>query len=304
MKSYDHRGFKSPTEERPTWYFSQSGVNSFRSCPEQARSLFSGEVKDYAGIQALIGTGAHAYMEHREAKEWQRRVADVITEEFEAQNGVLTPFDHPLHNDMYGTLQLAVKAGQAFSKHLPLPSVFAEAQLTAEFPFGRHPKSVGGSPDFVRDYNTGPFAIKVSGKDVLVGPYDYVITDFKVSAGQKYRTDRGGEGWKLQRYATQPSVYCWLVAQEMGIPVHRVGFEYLVYHPEKHTLNTIIVTRDLPDMEKLGMEMDSIIDTAMAMPDHWPLRVDDWHCSPNWCRNYHRCVGALKPTLKEVRNAP
>lgn len=303
MKTYNHRGFRSPTETDPTWYFSQSGINTFRSCPEQARALWSGEVQDYSGIQALIGTGAHAYMQHRRGGPgWEHEVVKVIADEFNAQGGALGPSDHPLAADPKGALALSLKAGAAFSHHLPGDPVFAEEQLTGPFPFGKHPKSVGGAPDFVRDYDTGPFFIRQGGRDVAAGPYEFVVVDFKVSAGQKYRTDRGGEGWKLQRYATQPTVYTWLVAQFMGVPVHRVGFEYLIYHPDKHTLNTIIVTRDLADMRKLGMEMDSIIDTSLAMQERWPVRVDDWHCSAAWCHNYSRCVGAIKPTFKEINH--
>lgn len=292
-RRWDHRGFRSPTPEDPRWWFSQSGVNTFRSCPEQARVLWSGEVADVTKVQALLGTGAHAYMEHREDLGWERKVADVIAAEFTAQGGRMGPSDHPMANDPHLVLKTAVAAGQVFARHLPGEPLFAEQKLTADFPFGVHPKGIEGSPDFVRDWRTGH--------------YQVIISDFKVSEGRKYRTGRGGEAWKLQRYATQPRFYAWLTARFLGIPLHAVGWEYLVCNPKTLELTVIPITIDVSDLERIGREMDGIINTAMHMPGQWPLRTDDWHCSPEWCPNYSNCVGSFRPALtltKETHNAP
>lgn len=302
--NFNHRGFRSPTDDDPRWWFSQSGVNLFRSCPEQARALWSGEVVDVPGIQALIGTGAHKFMEHRSDpyEVRNRKVADLIVEEFQAQGGRLLPVDHFASADPAAALVTATRAGEAFSAHLPLPPVLWEVQLRADFPFGlRYPKGIHGSPDFVRDYNTGT--------------YEVVVCDFKVSEGRKYKTpwrtepngkkvNQGGESWKLQRYAPQPRFYTWLVAQQLGLPIWKVGWEYLVCNPRTFKVDVLPITVDLFEMERLGREMDHIIEMASRLPGPWPLSPDDWHCSSDWCRNYHRCMGGIRPSLKGLPNAP
>jgi hypothetical protein len=27
--------------------------------------------------------------------------------------------------------------------------------------------------------------------------------------------------------------------------------------------------------------------------DQWPIKPDDWHCSPKWCDNWNNCRGKL-----------
>lgn len=250
-------------QNRMGYTFSQSALNKFRQCPEQARRIWFGEVDDFPGDKALRGIIAHAGISdwminqdpesvpHALESAWQQEMMD----------------GHPDITDEH--LAQGAEAMQRWLEAFPMTGVV------------------------VRDVRTeAMFNLEVRPGLNIMGSRDVVhsggVLDWKFSSARHWFT----EAWKHQRYDIQPTVYLAVTAIEQQRPIEDLEFSYVIISDRE--FKVIPVRRTLNDVRNLHREMESIIDLCEALPQGpWPMNSSDWHCSPAWCPVFAKgeCMG-------------
>jgi hypothetical protein len=128
-----------------------------------------------------------------------------------------------------------------------------------------------------------------------------------------YKTSTNTEGWKhwkVSRYKIQHVVYCWArdqAALDANPPTNNpkltigyedtdqlVPFTYAVINRETAQIGLVEITPTVADARFLLVEILRMCQAMEYLPrDQWPIKPDDWHCSPKWCDNWNNCRGKL-----------
>lgn len=111
---------------------------------------------------------------------------------------------------------------------------------------------------------------------------DKTIIDWK-TAGRDYQR------WEKQRWAVQPTVYCWAMAQEYG---EMFPFQYAIYVHGQPAVQMIGVERNEGHVEWLRAQCVQIarqLETNAEGP--WALQDAGWWCGPKWCPKFDSCKG-------------
>ncbi len=135
----------------------------------------------------------------------------------------------------------------------------------------------------------------------ISGTYDLglpdVTIDHKTSNGKSWTRDE----WKVQRYNAQSTIYSWardMETCEQGRPTLSFAQEDKLLPFTFHVMNLktqgtefVTVQRTVGDCAMMLEELLGIAAMVEARLDRWPLRPDDWHCSPVWCDAWSECRG-------------
>jgi hypothetical protein len=289
------------TDDNGTLWLHQSDIGHFMSCPEQFRVVngilpggsFEKNISHRVETDAAtIGTIFHSVIEHEIQEGRFQRVADAIkwakTEMGHRVLGYMeagTEYRTESFGDdptrALGTLAKLVtmwfnsderKYWLALSKDHP-DCILVEYEFDVPFITGRNGLykeiRLGGTPDIIDTYN-------------------HRIVDWKTSS-RKY------ERWEKQRWAPQPTVYTFAVAELGLIQRHEKGYQF-DYRVFNHKYNDPepqceTVWRDTGQWAWMVQQVSNMVDMIESDLTVWPVRDDHALCSPKWCPIWDSCKG-------------
>lgn len=267
-------------EGRLIHVFHQSWLNTFFTCPEQARLVSRGDYPPDDTDASAKGTSVHAAIE-----------------------GVLRDLILPDE-----AISLAFKTYReiAAQPHFRYVKSMREATVLS------HIEGAFASwwdyvyPDLKATvWIEQPFKFLVYEDDDRViywaGTVDYAeqgrIDDWKVSLNKdKFGTKFGQDGWEQKRWAIQPTVYCAAYHYEFGScgePLPEFRFVNLDVRGREPQL--LPITRTQADVDFLALQCFHVAEFIERQGvDHpWPLNDQHALCSPKWCLNWPGCKGAF-----------
>lgn len=247
------------------YVFSQSWLNTYFNCPEQARLEMVGEMPRIESDATAIGTAVHSGIECVLGGATKLRGYDACIETF---------------NDLAATPEFQW--------------VQIKSQETAWNTIGRlwdawcediHPQL-----PYV-DHIEHKFEIPLGDRIWMRGAIDAIdeyghVWDWK-TAGRPY------EAWEKERFAIQPTVYTAAVAQ-MGEYEPRDAWEFsyaVMLKGGKASTQVVTVRRTQAHWDWLAAQCASIVQLIEADLTVWPLRDQHALCSPKWCKAWDKCKG-------------
>lgn len=271
----------------------QSDINTYLICPERARASWAGEVSDPPNDRTAVGTAVHAGIEELlrggSADDALRMthmawVRETATPGFryvkaKAEETCIRHIHRALaawHRYVYPTLGNPLLVERSFDLRLDVGAVAGP-----------------GVP-------LQPIEIRLAGRidhgDEL-GLYDWKVT----THDHKYTVGFGGDGWQLQRWGIQPSVYTWAVHQ-LGIYEPPVDFTYVALHPTTGKVTYLPCSRSEGDWAVLRKLCWNIVGQHLAGAAEWPLNNQHALCSADWCPNHPACMGAVCTPSSDTEN--
>lgn len=257
--------------------FSQSWLNTFMECPEQARREMAGTLPYSPTDATAIGTGVHAGIEHV-----------LKREDGNPLDAAIAAFDAEVQHINFRWVQVK-KKDTAYS-HIQQA---LDAWATHIFP-------QLGEPIGIEE----PFRLFLcSGEDRGVPWVAYIegtwdaefadgLWDWKTAGDErKYKDGFGGEGWKLKRWAIQPTVYTLALATKYD-DFSPKEFTYAAMVKGTDTCQVLNVQRDESHWAWLREQVASVMALIVSDVDPWPLNDHSALCSPKWCMAWPTCKGA------------
>jgi hypothetical protein len=129
----------------------------------------------------------------------------------------------------------------------------------------------------------------------LSGTIDFVdadgIWDWKTAGDEKkYKDGYGGEGWKLKRFAVQPTVYTWAVHELTG---RTLPFTFAAATKGTTSVQTVKCERGPADWGWMIEQLWGLVDffESMGTDNPWPKNDQHALCSEKWCAFWARCKG-------------
>jgi hypothetical protein len=115
------------------------------------------------------------------------------------------------------------------------------------------------------------------------------IKDWKSSSRGPYQP------WEYKRWALQPTVYSWALAQADGYSSCKPEFEYVVmFSPTKRApegVQRFSVERGPEHYEWLKTKCTDIAQLIEVGLDSWPKNDNHALCSEKWCPAWDNCKG-------------
>lgn len=253
-------------DDEGVYTFSQSWLNTFMNCPEQARRDLVGELPRQETDATAIGTAMHSGIEA------VLRGGSVADGEAAAKEELGRLVDLPHFRMVQAkTIPTMVKT------MMRCYSIWVDNCLPGL-----------GHPLYVEETFTVDGLAQ--GRARLKGTMDFVddrheIWDWKTS-GRPYET------WEKERWAIQPTAYALGLQQLLGQRLDPVHFNYAVcIKGGKQQYQLLSVQRTQKHMLWLEEQITSIIKLIEADLPVWPLRDQHALCSPKWCPVYSDCKG-------------
>jgi hypothetical protein len=249
---------------------SQSWINTFMNCPEQARLEMEGILPRKESDATAIGTAMHTSiesvlrdgtsMEQAEANGHTTLEALMELPEFNFVQ-VKTPetmfrtFDRVFHtwgNEIFPQLP------QTQFVEYPFNVVLCETP-TATI-------RLKGSIDFVDELNE--------------------IWDWKTA-------NRAYDQWQVDRYKIQPTAYSYGLFMSSDLELTEpVTFNYAVMMKSKQDCQVLTTQRDSSHWSWLQEQCRTIVTLIEAGLPRWPLNDQHALCSETWCSAWKLCKGA------------
>jgi len=257
---------------KPVHVFRQSWLNTYFTCPEQARLIRADTYPPDQTDAAAAGTATHAAIEAvlvrcREPEDAValgldtfRNLASSPDFRWVKVKREKTAFDHieggfySWYDNVYPTLKATIWVEEGF-----------------KFLFHEDDK-----------------------REVwLSGTADYAdssgIMDWKLSAN---KDKFGKEGWKLRRWSVQATIYA-AAAYEAGlyprdaeVPFTFVNLDFMGRRPQR-----LPADRTMQHVSFLKEQLVSIAQFIEADLPNWPLRDQHALCSSDWCMKWYQCKG-------------
>ena len=277
VKTPSFRGFDKKWEH----HLRQSDINDFRMCPEMKRYKMNG-VEFQGSDVALIGTSCHAGFEVLLAGN-----VDTLEEAVEIAHEVLNEsWANVQKNDVPNWADAAYKVAgilQTFWNEV-YDELLQKGIVSTEQKFD------------VKVNETSSRRLFLAGTSDLW--LDDSIVDFKTSK-KNWKRDE----WKVNRYNVQSTVYAWARDQielakdgkftldfKPGDELYPVRF--IVFDRDTFAWHDVTVQRTVADCQFLLRELEAMCNAIEYLPaNSWPLRPDDWFCSPKWCPAWDQCRG-------------
>lgn len=279
--------------------FRQSGIGSFRLCPESFRLDFLDLMPDKTSDATHAGTGLHAGVEH-------------VLRTIKADNidVFILRADSPLFH-----------AGEAvmmeYIDKCELEGVPLVKQTSWDAVRNRMDKAWVQWVDwFLDSINGGFISCEVSAWKIeyqfefeyqgitFQGTFDF----FDGATLFDWKSGEVPQFWEVQRWAPQPTIYALAVRELMQVDempafvfVYPNGKQKDVEDDEGNKTRVlpfpeeIEIERTQADVDRMMLEIDSIltVESKYGWEESWPLRTDTWFCSEKWCGNYNDCIGAV-----------
>lgn len=259
-----------------THVFSQTMLGNFQKCPEQARAVYMKEVKSGATDSTALGTACHAGWEYAlyEKRDGRTPIVDDMVDVVHHELDVIgewryTKMSKATVYDMVPTFM------SSWARDiLPLVDpVEMEKKFSVLLYSGKH-----------RD-------IYMNGTIDCI-PESYDPWDWKTAS-------RAYERWEKQRWAAQPTVYCYAVEQmynqyaTIGEMTGNQTFTYGIALYDGST-QVLEVTRNQTHLNWLKQMCSQIAWLIENDVNPWSMNDAGWHCSPIWCPVFAagRCKGS------------
>lgn len=139
----------------------------------------------------------------------------------------------------------------------------------------------------VKLYENDEFVIRLKGAMDFVGMEHEdkpVIWDWKTA-------NRSYEPWEKERWAIQPTIYTYALAQEYGED-KEYDFTFGVCLKTRQDVQIVTVKRNIGHWNWLQQQVLSFVHLIRADLPIWPLRDQHALCSSKWCSVYASCKGA------------
>lgn len=250
---------------------SQSWINTFMNCPEQARLEMLGELPRKESDATAIGTAMHTAIESvlkdgTTVDDAETAGHQALTElmelpEFQfvqvkTPETMFTTFNRVFHT--WGNEILPQLPQTQFVEH-PFDVVLCETP-TATI-------RLAGSIDFVDELNE--------------------IWDWKTA-------NRAYDQWQVDRYKIQPTAYTYglFMSTEHELP-EPMAFNYAVMLKSKQDCHVYCTTRHSGHWTWLMSQCKVIVDMIESGLQQWPLNDQHALCSPTWCTAWDSCKGLM-----------
>ena len=286
--------------EKRRIYIHQSDIDQYRKCPEQLRLDYRGEYLDYDTDSAMIGTLTHNFIENClhfviDAGDWP--AATTVQDWVRAEQATLDKsWDSWWHQpqlvpDKATALKMVEACCLLWWQNVP--------------PLLNHTNPLEWKVEV-------PFEIKVGTVTVWRSPTDVVGVVYEVFLrghvdffdgikpwDWKTRTsDLSRDGWKLDRYDIQSTVYTFALSTLLGRDVNDFLFAYtprlMPNGTQKYSFDTHLVTRNSGQWAKMIETAQAVARQALTLSDQpWALGSSDWWCGERWCSEFAqgRCMG-------------
>lgn len=260
------------------FHCSQTWLNTFKKCPEQARLKMLGLLEDGPSDATAIGHGLHGGIESVLLGDGR--------DPFEVAHDL---FLQEVGNPDFRWVQVKTEA-TAFRY---IDSCLA-SWLEHVYPQLPDVASVEQSFKLTLDERCRPRHTLDVDRLVITGTWDLLdaegeLHDWK-TANQPY------DDWKTRRYYVQPTFYCYAARELGGASGDTQMFNYWVM-PKSSTPRRpqhIPVQRSEQHYTWLKKQLWSIVDLWYDTDEGqrpWPMMDTDWWCSPKWCPAYESCRG-------------
>lgn len=272
------------TDGRVVHTFRQSNVKELDTCPERGRASLSGEMPEVHKDATCMGTAVHAGIE---AATVALKMGHPMTPD-DINNVAQAEFDGLVSTPgfvwvKYGEVGARERIERACERFYD--DIYAQLDpILVEHEFG--PLEIHED-----DYRV----IQVKGTidlfDRVFGALDYKTT----GDARAYRRGRGGEAWKLDRWAIQPTIYLYALWCEGYLPdADMWEFTYLAFDfgsPEVE-LYRPVVRRQIADFNWAAEKLVSYAMLIEAGVPVWPKQDNHALCSEKWCDWWSQCKGA------------
>lgn len=263
--------------------FRQSTLGELDICPERGRATLSGDMPKILKDATCMGTAVHSGIEAATLAldKGIPMTPDDIT------NIALAEFDHMVHQPNF----LWVKYGEAKARALIERAV---ERFYDDVYHLLHPQLVEHQFGPLVVYEDAFRVIQVTGTidlyDRDMGAVDYKNT----GDARKYKRGRGGEAWKLDRWAVQPTVYHYALRElECLNGDGPWPFTYFVFDFGTADVELVQTTvyRQPADFSWLRQKVLSYAHQVEAETPVWPKQDNHALCSEKWCDWWHHCKG-------------
>ena len=248
--------------------FRQSWLNTFLSCPEQARTIRNKTAVDTQGSKMVRGTAVHAAIE---------RALTARMDGYEMSVDDILEAFHWSWDSLVGTIQKWNKGATTAEATVGLAEVMVRTWCAEVFPY-LTPVGVEKPFEFVLYEDEGRRIILHGTRDL---DEDNLTWDWK--------TGQHDEPWMIRRNDLQSMIYTLARAHERGDLESPQPFRFC--YLTNGEVEVIDVTRTAQDWAALVPMCNSIADLIEAKLPSWPLRYDGWKCSDDWCPNWAACRG-------------
>jgi hypothetical protein len=256
--------------------FSQSWVNTFLNCPEQARLEMVGELPRVESDATAIGSALHAGVEHVLR-------GHSMDAGWECANDTLSEL---IAQPNFEWKQLKTEDGV----RIALERVYWEWQneiypqlpdtMAVEFPFDI----------VVTTIKDRVIRIKGAIDYVGIGPDNVLeIWDWKTAA-----SFRNWQQWEVDRFKIQPTFYSLGLLMSTSpeqLSTDQITFIYAVMSKSRQEHSLYTTQRGPADWAWLTQQLTSITHLIDADLPSWPMRDQHALCSPKWCTAWDSCKG-------------
>lgn len=263
--------------------FRQSTIKELDTCPERGRASLVGLMPKVLKDATCMGTAVHAGIE---AATVALTMGHPMTPD-DINNVAQAEFDGLVHAPgfvwvKYGEVAAHERIERACERFYD--DIYAQLDpILVEHEFG---------PLVIHEDDHRVIQVKgtIDLLDGTYGPVDYKTT----GDARAYKRGRGGEAWKLDRWAIQPTIY--LYALWDGGYLSDVGpweFMYLAFDfgsPEVE-LHSPVVRRQLADFVWAADKLVSYAMLIEAGVPVWPKQDNHALCSEKWCDWWSQCKG-------------
>lgn len=253
--------------------FSQSWLNTFFNCPQQANLELQGVLPRVESDATAIGSAFHHGIEHvlrggSTDSGWQAAVGKL--EELMA----LPQFEFKQLMTVDGVKTALERVYWEWLAELypQLPGPMA-----VEMPFDCQIDTL-----FDR-------AIRIK------GAIDYVDENACIWDWKTTGSFRNWQQWEVDRFKIQPTFYSYglmLSTDSNQFADDRVEFTYAVFNKSRQEHSLYTTTRGADDWDWLRRQLRTITKMIVVGLDEWPLRDQHALCSPKWCPAWDACKGS------------
>lgn len=248
---------------------SQSWLNTFLGCPEQARLEMIGATSPKDSPESLLGIAMHAGIEVLAAGgqlSMAQRAAQTLAADIEPGPG------HKWVN--VNPSDLVLDCLDAWNTGIHDEGI--RSRITGDVIAVEH--------QFQRVVIDDPNVVVV-----LKGTVDLVTSDglwdWKCSA-KKWTQ------WETDRYNLQSTAYTLGLYGDTITADDRYMFRFGVVNPDTLRTSVVEVVRTKAHVDALIEQIHSIATLVAAGLDRWPIVGQDWRCSSKWCPAWTQCRGA------------
>lgn len=266
--------------------FRQSTLGDLDDCPEKGRLVMTGQMPRIETDAAALGTAAHYGIEAG-----LHHLAD--------QGEPLLP--HELHELMVQEFDRIAELPNFEWRKYKRPKVVAYLESVAEVFYNEayaemRPVGIEIPFDNIVIYEDDERVIQLQGTIDLLDE-QLGAADWKTAGdARKFARGFGGEGWKLDRWGIQPTVYIQALLT-MGLldpDQESWPFTFLAFHlgaRETAVLQRLTVDRHRGDLAWLVDKCLSWAHLIEAEVAPWPKQDNHALCSELWCDAWASCKG-------------